>query len=353
MSRIDINLQSNSYPIYIEAGLLDEIGHKIREIYNGKKIVIVTDENVSKYYGEKLINNIKKENYEVSEIVLIPGEKTKCIEELTGLYNKFLDLGLTRSDLIIAFGGGVIGDLTGFAAATYLRGVNLIQIPTSLIAQIDSSIGGKVAVDLPRGKNLIGNFYHPKAVFIDPLMLKTLEKRFLYDGMAEVIKYGAIRDKDLFNNLMNYKNEEELFKNIEYVIETCCNIKKQVVENDEKDTGERMILNFGHTLGHVVEKYFNFEKYTHGEAVAIGMNLITAKSEELSLTEEGTSQQIKNILVKYNLPYEVEMKDKNQILNTISLDKKSSGKNINLVIIKKIGEVFLHEINKDELNKFI
>lgn len=353
MGKIDINLDKNSYPIYIEDGLLDNIGSRIREGYKGKKTALVTDENVNNLYGNKILNELINEGYEVKLIVLPSGEKTKSVTELVNLYNNFLDFEMTRSDLIIAFGGGVIGDLTGFAAATFLRGINFLQIPTSLMAQIDSSIGGKTAIDLPRGKNLVGSFYQPKAVFIDPLLLRTLDKRFLYDGMAEVIKYGAIKDRDLFDNLMSYKGEEELFYNMKYVIETCCNIKKFFVENDEKDTGQRMILNFGHTIGHAVEKYFNYEKYTHGEAVAIGMYSITCKSELLGLTAKGTSEKIKDILIKYKLPFEIEVENKQSIINAVYLDKKNMGSSINIILLRDIGKSFIKTIERTMITDFI
>ena len=353
MKELNINLIDKSYNIYIENGLINSIGDKIKNIYNGKNIVIITDENVDYFYGEKVKNNLKHSNFKVEKIVIKPGEKSKSFEVLLQVYDKMLDLGIKRGDLIIALGGGVVGDLGGFAAATFLRGVPFIQIPTSLLAQIDSSIGGKVAVDLPRGKNLIGNFYHPKAVFIDPHLLKTLDKRFLYDGMGEVIKYACIRDKNLFYKLLNMEHKEDLLYDIEEIIYTCCNIKKQVVERDEKDTGERMILNFGHTIGHSLEKYFNFEKYTHGEAVAIGMYTITKHSEDMGLTEKGTSDSIKKVLNKYNLPYEENNIDKEKIIEAISLDKKGEGDFINLVLLNNIGEVFINKVEKSNIYKYI
>ena len=314
MRELKISLGENSYSILIEKGLISSIGKKISEIYNGKKVAVVTDKNVDKFYGDKIVSQLESSGFNVKKIVLNPGEKSKSVEVLLNTYDELLDFNITRGDLIIALGGGVVGDLTGFAAATLLRGIPYIQIPTSLLAQIDSSIGGKVAVDLNRGKNLVGNFYHPKAVFIDPNMLKTLDERFFYDGMAEVIKYGCIRDEQLFYNLLNYNKHEELIENMEHIIYSCCNIKREIVERDEKDTGERMLLNFGHTIGHAIEKYFNFEKYTHGEAVALGMYAITKKSEEMKLTKEGTFNLIKDILTKYNLKYDIHLEDKESIL---------------------------------------
>ncbi|MCY6369993.1 3-dehydroquinate synthase [Clostridium ganghwense] len=353
MKELGINLIENSYPIYIKKGLIDSIGEEIKKISTNKKIAIITDENVDKFYGEKVKNKLEENNFEVFKIVLKPGEKSKSFDVLLKVYDKLLDFGITRGDLIIALGGGVIGDLTGFAAATLLRGIPFIQIPTSLLAQIDSSIGGKVAVDLPRGKNLVGNFYHPKAVFIDPNVLKTLDKRFLYDGMAEVIKYGCIKDKNLFDDLLKYDGEEDLFYHMEDIIYACCSIKKEVVEKDEKDTGDRMLLNFGHTIGHAIEKYFNFEKYTHGEAVALGMYAITKKSEDMGITKKGTCENIKHILKKYKLQYKINFEDKDKILEAINLDKKNKGEFINVILLNYIGEGVIKKINKEEIIKFI
>ena len=353
MRELKISLGENSYSILIEKGLISSIGKKISEIYNGKKVAVVTDKNVDKFYGDKIVSQLESTGFNVKKIVLNPGEKSKSVEVLLNTYDELLDFNITRGDLIIALGGGVVGDLTGFAAATLLRGIPYIQIPTSLLAQIDSSIGGKVAVDLNRGKNLVGNFYHPKAVFIDPNMLKTLDERFFYDGMAEVIKYGCIRDEQLFYNLLNYNTHEELIENMEHIIYSCCNIKREIVERDEKDTGERMLLNFGHTIGHAIEKYFNFEKYTHGEAVALGMYAITKKSEEMKLTKEGTSNLIKDILTKYNLKYDIHLEDKESILNAISLDKKNKGEFMNIVLLNEIGKSFIHKIKKEKVSDFI
>lgn len=353
MYTLDINLPNKNYNIYIERGIINSIGKEISKIYKGKKIIIITDENVDKYYGEKVTSILLDSDFQVHKVVVNAGEKSKSIEVLIQVYGELLKYGITRSDMIITLGGGVVGDLGGFVASTLLRGIPFIQVPTSLLAQIDSSIGGKVAVDLPQGKNLVGSFYHPEAVFIDPDLLSTLEKRFLYDGMGEVIKYGCIRDKDLFNRLIEIKNEDELFENIEEIIYSCCSIKKVVVENDEKDTGERMILNFGHTIGHAIEKCYNFEKYTHGEAVAVGMHTITKYSEREGLTEAGTSEKLKEILIKYNLPYEMPSVNKKDIEDSISLDKKSKGDTLNIILLNEIGKCFIEKINRDEIYKFL
>ncbi|WP_411682070.1 3-dehydroquinate synthase [Clostridium thailandense] len=353
MSTININLKHTKYTIHIEKGLLNSIGENVARIYKGKKIVLVTDKNVEKFYLEKVLKSLRDKKFEAEYISIKPGEQSKTLDTLQEVYKKFCEYELKRGDLIISLGGGVVGDLTGFAAATYLRGIKYIQIPTSLLAQVDSSIGGKVAVDLPYGKNLVGSFYHPQAVFIDTEVLNTLDEKFFNDGMAEVIKYGLIRDKTIVDAIFNYSNKEEVLDNIEEIIYKCCSIKKSVVENDEKDIGERMILNFGHTLGHCVEKYFNYEAYTHGEAVAIGMAHITKRSENMGITEKGTFNYIKQVLQKYKLPLEMPNIDYNELCKIIRLDKKAEEGSINLIMLTKVGESKIINTNIDDIEKYI
>ncbi|MDB2084822.1 3-dehydroquinate synthase [Clostridium paraputrificum] len=331
----------------IEKGLLSKLGEELKKIYFGEKIFIITDENVDKYYGDKVKDELDKAGYKTRKMVLTPGEETKSFSTLPSIYNELLDFKLTRKELIITLGGGVIGDLGGFAASTFLRGVSFVQIPTSLLAQVDSSVGGKVAVDLEKGKNLVGSFYQPKAVFIDPDVLNTLPEKFYKDGMAEVIKYGCIKDIDFFYMLKSLKSREEVMNNIEDILYKCCYIKKSVVERDEKDLGERMLLNFGHTLGHAIEKYYNFTGYSHGEAVAIGMYNISLKSEDEGITEKSVSEEIKEILINYDLPYEVDIKDNNKIIDTISLDKKNIGNVLKVILLKSIGESIIYDTTSD------
>ena len=347
---LKVDLKYRSYQIIIEKGLINRVSEEISRVYKGKKIFIITDDNVNKYYGGKISEELKKNGFEVNLLSLKPGEETKNFNTLPIVYNELLDFNLTRSDLIIALGGGVIGDLAGFVASTYLRGVDFVQIPTSLLAQVDSSVGGKVAVDLDRGKNLVGSFYHPKCVLIDPEVLNTLDNRFFIDGMAEVIKYGCIKDKQFFDYLEKMVNKKQLINNMELVIHKCCDIKRQVVENDEKDRGERMLLNFGHTLGHAIEQYYNYTKYSHGEGVAIGMYVISKISEEKGLTKKGTSQRIKDILVKYNLPYELDVNIE-ETLEAINLDKKKLGNDLNVIILKEIGSSEIYKTTAEFFNK--
>lgn len=350
---LKIALKENSYNIYIERNIFNKIGEYLDKNYKKKKIAVITDDNLEKLYGKNLKDILEKRGFNAETIAVKPSEESKSIDTLKEVFKKLSNFKVGREDLIITLGGGVVGDLGGFAASTYLRGISYIQVPTSLLAQVDSSIGGKVAVDLPWGKNLIGSFYHPKAVFIDPELLKTLDKRFLHDGLAEVIKYGCIRDESIIFQLLNFKDDEELLDNIDTLIFKCCSIKKSVVEIDEKDFGDRMLLNFGHTLGHAVEKYFNYKKYTHGEAVAIGMVEITRKSEKLSITEKGASKFIEEALKKYNLPCKTPQMDREETFKTIALDKKNSGENINLILLRKIGEGIIRKVKIDELDKYI
>lgn len=356
MRRMSVNLSSRSYDILIEYGLLDSIGQRIREKFcntcSNKKTAIITDTNVGKLYAERLVNSLKKEGFTTSVITIEPGESSKSFEVLQRVCNELLKFGLNRNDFIVALGGGVVGDLGGFAASILLRGVPYIQVPTSLLSQIDSSIGGKVAINTDYGKNLLGSFYQPAAVFIDPELLGTLNEKYLYDGMAEVIKYGAIKDRHLFSELLSFKSVEELMDNMENIIYTCCSIKKELVEKDETDRGERMILNFGHTIGHAIEKYFGYGTYTHGEAVAAGMYIITKNSEALGMTQKGTSSSIKEMLDKYHLPHDVSY-ESHKIKETVLLDKKNMNGTINLVLLESIGCGYIKKVDTSELNNFI
>lgn len=334
-----VNLRENSYPIYIENGILSQAGTYIREIFQGKRIMIVSDDNVFPIYGERLVQALGE--YECHTLVLPHGESTKSFQTLPGIYAAMLEAKISRSDLVIALGGGVMGDLVGFAASSYMRGVKLVQIPTSLLAQVDSSVGGKVAVDLPQGKNLVGAFYHPKMVLIDPKVLETLPKHFINDGMGEVIKYGCIKDEQLFEKLCSHNSFEELKPELTEIIARCVDIKRIVVENDQFDFGERMLLNFGHTMAHTIEQHFHYERESHGEAVGIGMYQITKIAEEKGLTPVGCAKRIREVLEKYGLPYEcgVEME---KLTGAIKLDKKNLNNHLNVVLLHEIGDSYWH-----------
>ncbi|MDR1069505.1 MAG: 3-dehydroquinate synthase [Gracilibacteraceae bacterium] len=344
MAELMTRLGDRSYPIIIRRGLLAGLGGEIRRLSRGSKIFIVTDENVNAHYGAKVEKSLQQAGYITGSLVLPAGERTKSFANVPVIYDALLDFGLTRRDMLLTLGGGVIGDVGGFAASTYMRGVAYAQIPTSLLAQIDSSIGGKVAVNHPRGKNLIGNFYHPTAVFIDPDALITLPDRFFADGMAEVIKTACVKDARLWRLIGGLMTRAEMRSDMEKIITRCCQIKKEIVEADELDKGERMILNFGHTIGHAAEAVYRYERYTHGEAVAIGMSLITAHSEALEMTAPGTTAALRKVLRAYDLPCGLEEgADGAALVSSISHDKKNIGASLYIVLLKEIGQGFVYE----------
>lgn len=332
--KLTVNLGENSYPIFIEKGIILRIGDYIPQVFSGRKIMIISDDNVFPLYGKQVTDSLTA--YECHSLVLPHGEATKSFQSLPKIYEALLNAKMSRSDLVIALGGGVIGDLAGFAASSYLRGVKFVQIPTSLLAQVDSSVGGKVAVDLPQGKNLVGAFFQPKLVLIDPDVLDTLPDHFIKDGMGEVIKYGCIKDAGLFRRLCSHSSFADLKTELTEIIARCVDIKRIVVEADQFDTGERMLLNFGHTLAHTIEQYYHYERQSHGEAVGIGMYQITKLSEEKGLTSPGCADQIRHALEIYGLPVScgLEMKE---LTGAVALDKKNLNGHLNLVILKEIG----------------
>lgn len=348
MRNLRVNIPSREYNIYIENGLLNRCGELISEVFGGEKIAVVTDSNVFPLYAKTVEESLKNSGFKATVITVPAGEKSKSHKYLGFLYDELLKFGITRTDLIVALGGGVVGDLTGYAAASLLRGIPFVQIPTTLLAQVDSSVGGKVAVNLPQGKNLVGAFYQPKLVIIDPLCLKTLSPRVLSDGMAEVIKHGAIADEKLFETLENVKDNDDLFKKLGDIIYECCDIKRRVVEEDEHDTGGRMVLNFGHTFGHAIEKKYNYETYTHGEAVGAGMIMACEFGEKIGLTPQGTALRMTDILKKYDLPTEIEI-GKDELTQAMAVDKKGDGSMISLILLGKIGRAVIKKFAKDEV----
>lgn len=337
--KLTVDLGTNSYPIYIKNHILTDAGSYISQVFKGKRIIIISDDNVFPLYGDTLLSSL--EAYECHTLVLPHGEPTKNFQSLPVIYSAMLKARISRSDLVIALGGGVIGDLAGFAAASYLRGVKLVQIPTSLLAQVDSSVGGKVAVDLPEGKNLVGAFYQPKLVLIDPTVLDTLPEHFIHDGMGEIIKYGCIKDAALFETLKSHTSFEDLKPDLANIIARCVDIKRVVVEHDQFDTGERMLLNFGHTLGHTIEQYYHYERESHGEAVAIGMYQLCLAAEAKGLTKEGCAAQILDMLDIYGLPHECGLK-MDVLTNAITLDKKNLNNKLNLVLLHDIGDSYVY-----------
>lgn len=351
MKHIHVELGKDSYDIHVENGLLDRAGDYIRNLTKSKTLAVISDSNVDALYGERLETTLKKAGFSTHRLVFPAGEEHKNAATLLMLYQKLSDAGVTRSDYVITFGGGVTGDLGGFAAATFLRGIPFIQIPTTIISQVDSSVGGKVGIDLPSGKNQAGSFYQPKGVLIDPQLLKTLPTRFIHDGMGEVIKYGCISDLKLFE-LLEKLDDHSIFPYWEEIIERCCNCKARLVEQDVLDLGARMILNFGHTIGHAIEGYYGFGHYTHGEGVAVGMSMLTGVTEEMGLTKKGTTARLRKVLQRYGLPIDVDASAKD-LFPYISNDKKMRGNQMTLIILKEIGQGRLLPLMADDLPQYI
>jgi 3-dehydroquinate synthase len=337
------------YRILIERGCLGRAGEEAARIFpRGTKAVVVTDSNVGAIYARRVSASLNAAGFQSSLFTFPAGEEHKRLSVIADMYAAFSEQELTRSDFIVALGGGVTGDMAGFAAATYLRGIRFLQIPTSLLAQIDSSVGGKTGVDLPQGKNLVGAFHQPSLVLIDPDTLSTLPDLFFADGMGEAVKYGCIRDRALFDRIA----EGDVKKEIEPVIARCVDIKRELVERDELDHGDRMLLNFGHTFGHALEKLHGYKDLTHGEAVGIGMVMMSRCGEAAGLTEPGTAEKIAAVLRTYGLPVSDEA-DVNRVAEAARMDKKSRGDEINLVLLRKIGEGFLHPVPREELERFM
>ena len=361
MKKLRVGLGKNSYDILIGENYAKDFPKYIKEIYSGKKLFVITDSNVNEIYKniyEKMFGG-----FDYTVYVLKAGEKNKHIGIMPEIYSAMVEAGVKRKDLVVAFGGGVVGDIAGFAAASFLRGISFIQIPTTIVSQVDSSVGGKVGVDLPEGKNLVGAFHQPKLVLIDNCFLNTLTDRYFYDGFGEIVKYGCIYDKKFFDRLVeivekvgvsqddeNYikKLREHLMKYVNELVYRSCEIKKEVVEKDEKESNLRMILNFGHTIGHAIEQFTNYEKYSHGEAISAGMVDITKIGEKKGFTKEGEAVKIAKLLKALNLPTEIEY-PKDEIAKIMKRDKKSTSDGINFVILKEIGEVEIMKIGAEEI----
>lgn len=338
----------NPYDIFIERGIIDKCGEYAKKLSKAEKVTVISDSNVAPIYSNRIVKSLENSGFTVKLHTFTAGEESKHLGTIAEMYNTLAEFRMTRKDLIVALGGGVTGDMAGFAAASYLRGIDFIQIPTSLLSQVDSSVGGKTGVDLPQGKNLVGAFHQPVAVLIDPDTLLTLPDDYICDGMAEVIKYGCIKDAEFFDFLA----KGTALQHIEDVIEICVSIKRDVVSRDERESGERMLLNFGHTLGHSIEKIYNFNGISHGMAVAIGMVLITKASEQAGLTSQGTAEKIASVCIKYGLPVSDKASFK-AMAEAAKGDKKTAGKCINLVLLNSIGDSFIKKISLDELEKFI
>lgn len=348
MAKTNISIGGRTYPVYIEADF-SQLSKACAEAGLCGKMLVVTDSNVDKHYSGACVGELAKAAAGISCHVIEAGEKSKTLDTVEEIYRKMILQKLDRNSTMIALGGGVTGDIAGFAAATYMRGVNFVQIPTSLIAQADSSIGGKTGVDFDGNKNMIGAFYQPCLVYINVNTLRTLPERELKSGLSEVIKHGLIMDAEFFDYIDN--NIDEILKTdentLKYVSKMNCSIKGGIVEQDERESGLRAILNFGHTIGHAVESESNFTML-HGECVSIGMAGACRLAFRLGMINEKTADKIEGTLKKAGLPIKINGMDRQKILDRMYYDKKIRDGKLNFVLPRGIGEVVCSTV--DDLN---
>ena len=329
---LNVDLKENSYDIVVERGILN----KAEDYLNlNRRVLVVTDDLVPETYADTICSKCKT----AVKVTVKSGEQSKSIECFEKLLKIMLENNFSRKDAVVAVGGGVVGDLAGFVSACYMRGVDFYNIPTTLLSQVDSSIGGKTAIDFYGYKNTVGAFYQPKAVVIDPNVLKTLSQRQLNNGLCESIKMAATSDKELFNLIKN----GDAYENIETVIEESLKIKKYVVEKDEKEMGLRRVLNFGHTVGHAVETSMGLNDLLHGECVSIGM---------LAFSSDNVRSELISVLNKYNLPTELPL-SADEILSALRHDKKANSKGVNAVFVDEIGSFRLEFIDFEKLDELV
>ena len=348
--RVRVELGERSYDIVIGEGLLSQIGELLRPLKLGKHGVIITDTNVLAHYGQSMREALTAAGYAVELLDVPAGEASKSLRQANRLFERLPALGLDRQSFVIALGGGVVGDLAGFVAASYLRGMAFIQVPTTLLAQMDSSVGGKVGVNLPQGKNLVGAFYQPRLVLADTLTLNTLPDRELRAGFAEVIKHGAIYDAGFFAWLERehgrvLKRERDA---VVHAVQRCCEIKAEIVSKDERETGLRTILNFGHTIGHAMEALTDYIGLLHGEAISMGMCCAAHLSIKRSGFAKVEAERLKTLLAGSGLPTRLTEKfDVDELLAAMRLDKKVRNGKLRFVLLKRLGETIVTNIVTD------
>ena len=349
---LTINMGSKPcYDIYITKGF-DDLAEQLSKIaLTDKKYAIITDSQVGPIYAEKLAAALTAVSTEVVTYSFKAGENSKNLDTIHEIYDFLLENNFSRSDVLVALGGGVTGDMTGFVASTYMRGIDFIQVPTSLLAQVDSSIGGKTGVDYKQYKNMIGAFYMPRLVYINTETLNTLDARQYYAGIAEVMKYGLIRRSAfyvwLLENMYEIHDKDE--SALEYMIGQCCQIKKEYVDKDPYDKGDRAILNFGHTIGHAIEKALDF-KLLHGECVALGSIAAAFISWKKGYLQMDDYYEIRDMFVPFNLPITLDDIDPQKIMDNIKYDKKNEGNTLKFISLKKVGKAFIDTtVTTDEI----
>ena len=354
MDRLFVNLGDNSYDICFTESFLN-LADELKKINAPGKLLIVTDTNVEKLYADEVLGLLCNAGYDCSVYAFPAGEENKTMDTILGICRACLENGLDRKSMIVALGGGVVGDMAGFAAAIYMRGISFVQVPTTLLSQSDSSVGGKTGIDFMDSKNILGAFHQPKLVYINVSTLKTLPEREFVSGMGEVIKHGIIRDREFYDYikgniaLIRSLDSDTLIK----MSKRNCQIKASVVEQDEKESGLRAILNYGHTIGHAVESALNFGM-THGECVGIGMVAVCNIAKERGLITDDVASDIENVLVSYGFKIKTKLPDVADICAYMKKDKKKADGKIGFVLPTKIGEVIrTSDVAEDEIIKAI
>ena len=355
MKKVKVKIKSRSeidYNILIKNGILKNVGKLVKKLLNGERVLIVTDEIVGKLYAGKIIKNLEKENIIVSVCILRNGEANKNIDGISNIYFNLAQSELSRKDMIIALGGGVVGDMSGYAAATWMRGIDFIQIPTTLLACVDSSVGGKTGINTREGKNLVGAFHSPKLVIIDSETLTSLPEREFNAGMSEIVKHALLFDEKLLEVIENYYNNKKNNKNekldIDFVLQRNCELKSHIVQIDYKEEKERMFLNFGHTIGHSIENAAGYGTLLHGEAVAIGMIFAIEYGIKLGITKNAyILERAKNILSNIGLP--ISIPENIDLKEAIKLDKKRNNEKINFVFLEDIGKPVIEKVDIDSI----
>lgn len=353
---VTVGLGERSYPIFIKEGMLGEVGNDLRERKVAKRYGVISDDHVASLYADRLMASLKESGIDAELITFPRGEESKNLGTMASLCSELAKRNFDRKDGLIALGGGVTGDITGFLASIYMRGIPFVQIPTTLLAQVDSSVGGKTGVDIPEGKNLVGTFYQPRAVYIDTSVLQTLPQQELLGGLAEVIKYGVIVDAEFFQYLED--NRQAILaldkQIITGAIARCCELKAWVVEQDEREGDLRRILNFGHTIGHAIEAASGFS-LIHGLCVAMGMRAVSELAVRLGHLNDEEAARITRVIKAYGLPADIPAKlDRTRIKGYLKTDKKTVGGRVFYVLPQRIGKVFVTaEVNETDLDEVL
>jgi len=339
MIEIPVNLGPRSYPILVGAGALSMVGAQLAKRGVGRRVVLVSDPTIARLHGDTVLRSLTSAGFDVAQIGVPEGEQAKRLEIASNLWDRLLELGCDRTSTVVALGGGAVGDLAGFAAATYMRGMNFVQVPTTLLAQVDASIGGKTAIDHPQGKNLIGAFHQPRMVIVDPSALKTLPEREFRSGLAEVIKHGIVLDAAYFGDL-----ESSIpallardLATLDWVVAGSCRLKARVVERDEQEAELRWVLNYGHTIGHALEAATGFQRWVHGEAVSLGIVAEARLAERLGVGSLSTTERQIRLLSAVGLPVKGLAVDPGAVIEALSRDKKRRDGHVSFVLAPQIG----------------